>query len=270
MNTESPWAIEHPTPADPAHVQQSFGDRYGKDALAAVAVAFCGVLLGLAVGALWLALAPPVQGVVSQGAAYFAAPESESEVAHDGWFAVIAVIVAVLMGVAVFLAFRRRATLGAMLGLAGGSIGGGYLAAWFGGAIGPGHGSIVEAARGVPDNTVFDLPSILRATGAIWLWPLVALAVFFLLYLLFGPVVDDEAAEPEGTGERPAWAGWGTEAPVVEGGRQAPDGADASAEATPDGAASDSDGGTPGVGPTPGRTDEQGEGPGGEGGQQKD
>jgi hypothetical protein len=215
MNTESPWEIQPPSPLGPAAPGKSVRERYRGDVQAAAALTVLGGLLGLAVGALWEHFATPVQGVVSQGAVYFSAPESESEIAHDGWFAIFAVAAALLTGAVAFLAFRRRGAFGAVLGVAAGSVGGAYLAAWFGGEISPGHGSITRAARGVAANVTFNLPSILRATGVIWLWPLVAMALFFLLYLLFGPVADDESAEPEGTGQRPAWAGWGTETPVV-------------------------------------------------------
>jgi hypothetical protein len=216
MNTESPWAIQPPAPADPDDAGSPLPLRIRKDAVAAVAVAAFGAALGLAVGALWEKTAPPVQAVLSQGSAYLAAPEGKSMIALDGWFAGFAAIAAVLTALAAFLFFRRDGAMGAALGLAGGGIGGAYLATWFGARLGPGRGSILASVHGVPNGGTFNLPYIVRAMGVVWLWPVIALALYLLLMLVFGPS-DPVPAEVPVASDDQVWTGWGPEDPAPDG-----------------------------------------------------
>ena len=162
---------------------------------------------GVLVGLVWRYLAPVVQGVVSitdgQRSAYYANPETKGFVGQDGTFAICGAVAAVVLAVAAFLWFRTRGPVGAAAALGGGGLGAAYLAAWFGGWLGPGRGSIVAAAQNVPNNGTFDLPLRLSATGVMWLWPAVAVGLYFLLMLVFGP------NDPEPAGEEysfPQWA----------------------------------------------------------------
>jgi hypothetical protein len=190
MSTETPWPTPLPSPHDQTP-QQLSRTAVRADLGACAVLTGAGLALAFAVGALWRWTAPAVLGVVNQGSAYYAAPEGKTFVGRDGWYALFACIAAVLLALFAFLRYRREGSVGAAIGLAGGGIAGGYLAAWFGGFIGPGRGSISRAVHGVADGTTFNLPLTVRATGVIWLWPAIAAGLFFFLLLLFGP------AEPE-------------------------------------------------------------------------
>jgi hypothetical protein len=205
MSTDTPWSTPLPSPHSDEDSQLPFPRRSEArdDAAAFAVVAGASVVLSFGVGALWRGLTPAVQGVVNQGGVYYAAPEGETFVARDGWFALFACIAAILLALFAFLRYRRGGSVGAVIALAAGGIGGGYLAAWFGAKIGPGGGSILQAAHGVANGATFDLPMSVRAIGVIWLWPAVAAGVFFFLMLLFGP------SDPEP--EQSLFPGWGTE-----------------------------------------------------------
>lgn len=172
-----------------------YGEVFG-----ALVVGAASVVVGVVVGVAWRYLAPLVQGVVSitdgQRSAFYANPETKGFVGQDGTFAICAAVAAVLLAVAAFVWLRRRAPIGAAVALGGGGIGAAYLAAWFGTWLGPGHGSIVASAQNVPNNGTFDLPLQLGATGVIWLWPAIAVGLYFLLMLVFGPN-DPDPAEQE-------------------------------------------------------------------------
>jgi hypothetical protein len=174
-------------PAAPAAASPRFLGRVPGDVRAFLGVGIAGVAMGVVVGALWRWISPAIQGVISQGSAYYAAPEGKTFIAQDGWFALLALCAGVLLAVAAFVRCRATGSLGAILGLGAGGVGGGYLAAWFGTYIGPGHGSIQRAVQGVTENATFDLPMQLRSTGVIWLWPAAAAGLYFFLMLLFGP-----------------------------------------------------------------------------------
>lgn len=206
MSTEMPWQ----TPLPPTHqdenpqgIARPRRREWVADAVAFAVVAGAGVVAAFPVGALWRSTAPAVLGVVSQGNVYLSAPESKTYVARDGWFALYACIAAVLLALFAFVVFRRRASIGAALALAAGGFAGGYLATWFGKVIGPGGGSMQQAAQSVSSGTNFGLPLYVRATGVVWLWPAVAVGLFFFLMLLFGP--SDPEREPT------AFPGWGEE-----------------------------------------------------------
>jgi len=205
MSTELPWPTPLPSPHEDENPQgiPAPGKRpeWTADAVAFAVVTGAGLLAAFPVGALWRSTAPAVLGVVNQGNVYLSAPEGKTFIARDGWFALYACLAAVLLALLAFLFFRKRASIGAALALAIGGFAGGYLATWFGKAIGPGGGSTLRAAQAVSAGTDFDLPLFIRATGVVWLWPAVAAGLFFFLMLLFGP------SEPER--ELPAFPAWG-------------------------------------------------------------
>jgi hypothetical protein len=200
MSTDTPWST--PQPSDPEDPASSPGSRpeLRADIQACVITALLGVVLAFPVGAMWRWISPPVLGVYSQNTAYYAAPEGETFIARDGWFALFACIAAVLLAVFAFLRYRKQASAGAAAGLALGGFGASYLASWFGAYIGPGQGSISRVIAHLPNGTTFDLPLTIRATGVIWLWPAVAVGLFFFLMLLFGPTDPVRPTE---------FAGWG-------------------------------------------------------------
>ncbi len=199
MSTETPWPTPLPSPQhdeNPPHSVHLLWRALRSDAIALAVVGAASVAAGFPVGALWRWSAPAVLGVVNQGLVYPAAPESETAVARDGWFVLYACVAAVLLALFAFLRYRREAGMGAALGLVAGGIAGGYLAAWFGHVIGPGHGSLVRAAQAAANGTSFELPLSVRAVGAVWLWPAVAAGLFFFLMLLFGPAQPELEHEP--------------------------------------------------------------------------
>ena len=178
------------------------------EAWSAVLIGVLSMIAGALVAVIWRAVAPTVQGVVSisdgQKSAYYANPETKGFVGQDGTFGICAVAAAVLLAVAAFLWFRKRGPVGAAVALAGAGIGASYFASWLGTRLGPGKGSIIAAAQNVPNNGSFDLPLQISAVGVIWLWPAVAVGLYFLLMLIFGPSDPEPGAEAEE--QFPQWA----------------------------------------------------------------
>ncbi|HEV2636884.1 MAG TPA: hypothetical protein VGX23_17155 [Actinocrinis sp.] len=167
------------------------------DVVALLSTAAISVLLSVPVAWIWVQLAPAVQGVVIPGNLDYAAPESEGPIGQDVTLGIICLVVGLLAAAAAFLVFRRKGTVGAVLGLAGGGLGGGYLAAELAGWFGPGHGrSLQQMIVGLPADKVIDLPLHLRATGVLWFWPVAAIALYLLLVVLFGPV-EPQPADPQ-------------------------------------------------------------------------
>jgi hypothetical protein len=204
MSTEMPWSTPLPSPHEdenPQGIPRPRKPEWIADAVGFAVVAGAGLVAAFPVGALWRTTAPAALGVVSQGNVYLVAPESKTFIARDGWFALYACIAAVLLALLAFLFFRKSSSIGAALALAAGGYAGGYIATWFGRVIGPGGGSTLSASQAVAAGRNFDLPLFVHATGVVWLWPAVAVGLFFFLMLLFGP------ADPEL--EQPDFADWG-------------------------------------------------------------
>jgi hypothetical protein len=177
------------------------------EAVTAGLLGLASLLAGVLVAVVWRYTAPMAVGLVSvsggQRSAYYEDPETKAFVGQDGTFAICAAVAAVLLAVAAFVWFRRRGPVGAALALAGAGIGAAYLASWIGTRLGPGRGSIVAAAQNVPNNGTFDLPLSIGATGVMWLWPAIAVGLYFLLMLVFGPSDPDPAEEQHAF---PQWA----------------------------------------------------------------
>ena len=197
MSTDTPWPTPLPSPPQDGSPQRLSRRDLTADAVAFGVLTVAGLVVALAVGALWRATAPAVLGVFSQGNAYLAAPEGKTFIARDGWFALYACIAAILLALFAFFRYRKDGGTGAALGLAVGGYAGGYLATRFAKLIGPGGGSLTRIVHGLADGSTFKLPLTIRATGVIWLWPAVAVGLFFFLVLLFGP----SEPEPEYAGE---------------------------------------------------------------------
>ncbi|MGH6655999.1 MAG: hypothetical protein ACRDVE_12440 [Actinocrinis sp.] len=202
MSTQTPWPTPLPYPYQDERQTPSAWRQVRGDVVACLTLAGAAVVLAAAVGALWRWVAPNVLAVMSQGDAYLQAPETKTFVARDGWFAVFGCAAAVLLALAGYFRYRREGAVGAVVGLAGGGIGGAYLATWVGAQIGPGHGEHIAAmVHGLKDGTVFAVPLTVRALGVLWLWPAVAVGLFFILLLLFGP--NDPAPQPGPQGYPP-------------------------------------------------------------------
>jgi hypothetical protein len=177
------------------------------EGLSALLLGVLSMVAGLVVAVVWSSVAPRVQGVVSisdgQKSAFYEDPETKGFVGQDGTFGICAAVAAVILAVVAFMWFRKRGPVGAALALGGAGLGAAYFASWFGTWLGPGHGSIIATAQNVGNNQLFNLPLQLSATGVIWLWPAIAVGLFFLLMLVFGP--NDPEPEQEYP-EFPQWA----------------------------------------------------------------
>ncbi|MEW1687914.1 ABC transporter permease [Streptomyces sp. NPDC091265] len=150
-------------------------------ALVGVAVTVAGVALGL----LWLWLAPRVPLVSDNTAVFLSDSEGEEAIGADGTFALLALAFGALSAVLAFL-FHRRGGIALVVGLALGGLLGSLLAWQLGTRLGP-TDDVVAHAREVGKGVVFDAPLELHAKGALLAWSLAAMAVHLGLTALFGP-----------------------------------------------------------------------------------
>ncbi|NUU23783.1 MAG: hypothetical protein HOV68_20115 [Streptomycetaceae bacterium] len=143
------------------------------------------LLVGAAAGAIWFAIAPEIPKVVVDHAEYLRpSAGTESEVARDGWFAVIAVIVGLLLGGLAFWKGRKYG-IGVAVGLGVGGLLGSYVAYKVGAALGPDtFGSELVKRDG---RIEFEEPLRIQAKGVLYLWPMASLILFLILNAAFGP-----------------------------------------------------------------------------------
>ncbi|WP_329069229.1 ABC transporter permease [Streptomyces sp. NBC_01429] len=150
-----------------------------------VAVLVAVALVGLALGLLWMWLAPRVPLVSDDTAVFLKDTEGEEAIAADGTFLLLALGFGVLSAVLVFL-FRRRGGIAVVAGLALGGVLGSVLAWKFGAWLGP-TSDVVAHARAVGKGVTFDAPLELNAKGVLLAWPVAAMVVHLALTALFGP-----------------------------------------------------------------------------------
>ena len=155
-----------------------------EEARDALVVTLAGIVLGVALGLLWVWLAPRIPLYTDGKAVYLKHPEGEEAVGADGTFVLLALALGVLLGAAVFWA-RRRGGVGLVVGLAVGGVLGSLLAWRLGVWFGP-TSDLVAHARAAGKGTVFDGPLELRAKGALLALPFAALLVHLGLTALFG------------------------------------------------------------------------------------
>ncbi|MFI6086617.1 DUF2567 domain-containing protein [Streptomyces sp. NPDC051218] len=150
-------------------------------AVIAVALAVCGVLLGL----LWLWLAPRVPLIADSEAVFLKDTEGEQAIGVDGTFTLLALAFGAVSGAVVFL-LRRRGGIPLVVGLTAGSLLGAVIAWRLGIFLGP-ETDVVAHAKSVGKGVAFDAPMELKAKGALLAWPVAALLVHLGLTGLFGP-----------------------------------------------------------------------------------
>ncbi|MEN8653302.1 ABC transporter permease [Streptomyces sp. 21So2-11] len=163
-------------------------------ALVVAALTVAGVALGL----LWMWLAPRVPLVSTDKAVFLQDTEGEEAVGADGTFVLLALAFGAVSAAVVFW-FNRRGGVPLVVALLLGGLFGSLLA-WGIGVWG-GPDDVVARAREVGQGVPFDAPLELAAKGALLAWPLAALLVHLALTALFGP------RDPEPEWEMPPYYG---------------------------------------------------------------
>jgi hypothetical protein len=146
-----------------------------------VAVAVCGVLLGL----LWMWLAPRVPLIADGEAVYLKDTEGEQAIGVDGTFTLLALAFGAVSGAVVFL-LRKRGGIPLVVGLTAGALLGAVIGWRLGIFLGP-ETDVVAHAKSVGKGVAFDAPLELKAKGTLLAWPVAALLVHLGLTGLFGP-----------------------------------------------------------------------------------
>ncbi|MEV6615216.1 DUF2567 domain-containing protein [Streptomyces sp. NPDC051051] len=186
-------------PHDAGHGQDGPGMKTELREAAVITVVVA--LVGVALGLLWLWLAPRVplvgEAVDDNWVVYLKDTEGEQAVGVDGTFVLLAMACGAVSAAAVF-AWRRRGGVPLVVALALGGLLGSLLAWRLGVWLGPGQ-DVIAHARAAGAGVTFSAPLKLSAKGALLAWPLAALLVHLGLTALFGPRDPD----PYGQGPLP-------------------------------------------------------------------
>ncbi|MEV0181293.1 AAA family ATPase [Streptomyces sp. NPDC050625] len=169
----------------------------------AVVITLAVALGGVALGLLWLWLAPHVPLVgdqVGRGwVVYIKDTEGEQAIGVDGTFTLLALAFGAVSAIVVFL-LRRRGGVPLVVALTVGSLLGALLAWRLGVWLGPAQ-NVLAHAKEVGKGVTFSAPLKLGAKGALLAWPVAALVVHLGLTALFGPRDPDpyeEGPYPQG------------------------------------------------------------------------
>jgi hypothetical protein len=180
-----------PEPDGPAADLPSPGDLAGRRRPAGRLLAVLGAvtaavaLLGLPAGLAWIAVAPRVAVVVTgRGTAQVVNPETKAFIAGDGWFCLIGLAGGLVAGLAGYLIAVRRRGAPAMAGLMVGGLAASFLAWWIGRS--DGLAAFHSALLTSPKGAILHAPLMLRAHGAVVVWPLTAAVAGGLAELLTG------------------------------------------------------------------------------------
>ncbi|GGU20117.1 DUF2567 domain-containing protein [Streptomyces lavendofoliae] len=142
-------------------------------------------LAGVALGLLWLWLAPRIPLISDGKAVFLKDTEGENAVGADGTFTLLALGLGVLSAAVVFW-FHRHGGIAIVVGLAAGGLLGSLLGWGLGTLLGPAH-DVAEHARAVGAGVTFHAPLELKAHGAVLAWPVAAMLAHLALTALFGP-----------------------------------------------------------------------------------
>ncbi|MEU1467712.1 ABC transporter permease [Streptomyces sp. NPDC005761] len=151
----------------------------------AAVVAVAVTVAGLALGLLWLWLAPRVPLVSDDAAVFLSDSEGEEAIGADGTFALLALAFGAVSAGVAFL-FHRKGGIALVVALAVGGVLGSLVAWQLGTRLGP-TDDVVAHAREVGKGVIFDAPLELHAKGALLAWSLAAMAVHLGLTAVFGP-----------------------------------------------------------------------------------
>jgi hypothetical protein len=159
-------------------------------------------ILGVALGLLWLWLAPRVPLVSDGSAVFLEDTEGEEAVGADGMFALLALGFGALSAAAVSF-FRRRGGIALVVALALGGLFGSLLAWGIGVWFGPTH-DVVAHAKAVGAGVPFDAYLEIKAWGVLLTWSMAAMVAHLGLTALFGPRdPEPDWPTPYGTGPEP-------------------------------------------------------------------
>jgi hypothetical protein len=165
-------------PASPSRGQARPGPL-GPALLAAVLIIAGSVVVGLAAGGIWAAVAPRVLYQVATlhpPTAYATNPETNAFIAADGWYSFVALGGGALIGLVGYLFGVRRYGPVPMAGIVVGSVGAGFIAVWLGHQLSgaPGFDHLLATSR---PGTYLHAPISLGSHGALGFWPLAAAGV---------------------------------------------------------------------------------------------
>jgi hypothetical protein len=165
-------------PASPSTGQTRPGPQ-GRALLTAVLIVAGSLVIGLAGGAIWAAVAPRVLYQVytlNPPTAYATNPETSAFIAADGWYCFIALACGAVIGLLGYLFGVRRYGPAPMAGIVAGSIGAAFISAWLGHLLSGGAGFDQVLATSRP-GTFLHAPISLGSRGALAFWPLAAAGV---------------------------------------------------------------------------------------------
>ncbi len=164
--------------ASPTDVQARPGGL-GPALVAAVLIVAGSIVVGVAAGAIWAAVAPRVVYQVytlSPPTAYATNPETSAFIAADGWYCIIALVGGGIIGLLGYLFAVRRYGPAPMVGVVLGSLAAAFIVAWLGHLLsgGPGFDHLLATSK---PGTFLHAPIQLGSHGAVAFWPLAAAGV---------------------------------------------------------------------------------------------
>src|SRR5215470_10344058 len=160
-------------------VHQPDSPAHGRAAIAAGLIIAVGLVVGLAGGLVWAAVAPRVLYQVvtlNPPTAYATDPETSAFIAADGWYCLIAVVGGALIGLLGYLFGVRRYGPVPMAGIVIGATAAAFLCRWLGHrqSGGTGFNHVLATSKA---GTLLHAPISLGSQGALAFWPLAAAAV---------------------------------------------------------------------------------------------
>lgn len=152
------------------------------------------VVLAVVGGVAWWQLAPDVLATSSEAGVVVQGPQLERQVGVDGWYAALGLVGGLLSGVVLSWWRRERPVLVVGLVTVGAALAG-LGASHLGLLLGPGdpRPRLEDASPG----TTGALELMVQATGALWLWPLAAVAGALGYLVVRGPEVHDPQVHGE-------------------------------------------------------------------------
>jgi hypothetical protein len=155
------------------------GPAVGRAVIVACLIIVSSVVVGLAAGLAWAAVAPRVVYQVyglNPPTAYAVNPETSAFIAADGWYCLLAVAGGAVIGLVGYVYGVRRYGPLPMVGVVLGSIGAAFICAWLGHrqSGGPGFDHLLATSK---SGTLLRAPISLGSHGAVAFWPLAAAAV---------------------------------------------------------------------------------------------